>query len=286
MGDVHSDINRAIEKKSFAIYVGAGLSIGAGLPSWATLLSELIDILEERSMLSPVKISEMRSLQKDPSKYLMLAEEIREVIPGHLDRYIKEKFDNKTIKPTLAHELLVKVKSKFVITTNYDTLIEKAYVKSYSEDFPNVKTYKDAANINYNLWNDEYFILKAHGDARNAPNEIILTEQDYRKIIYQQQGYQSILHAIFSTYAVLFIGVSLSDPELLLLLGYIHNIFHGGSPIHYALIAKDGISETEISRWRKDYNIECITYDPHDDHIEITNFLQRIIDENGTLDLK
>ncbi|MBK9567645.1 MAG: SIR2 family protein [Saprospiraceae bacterium] len=85
---------------------------------------------------------------------------------------------------------------------------------------------------------------------------MILTERDYRNIIYNQSGYQSILHAIFSTNSILFLGASLSDPELLLMLGYIHNIFHGGSPMHYALMANDIVTGTEKDRWKKDFNIE------------------------------
>ena len=76
-------------------------------------------------------------------------------------------------------------------------------------------------------------------------------------------------------------GISLNDPELLLLLGYIHNIFHGGSPTHYALVSGDVVSETEVERWRKDYNIEIIKYDPKDNHIEVKTFLEKIIAMTG-----
>lgn len=283
MGNYKTYIKKAIEKNSFGLYVGAGLSMGAGLPSWEKLLSNLIDQIESMGTTSSEKIGELRSLIKDSSKYLMVAEEIREIIPTYLERYVRDVFDSNEHNPTSAHEKLVSVKSKFVITTNYDTLIEKAFVKVHNAHYPKVFSYKDASSVNYNLWNDEYFILKSHGDARNAPSEIVLTEKDYRKIIYQQQGYQSILHAIFSTNTILFVGVSLNDPELLLLLGYIHNIFHGGSPTHYALLSEGSISKTEIHRWRTDYNIECILYDPANNHKQVENILDDIISENGVL---
>jgi len=274
-----ASIQKAIEKNSFGIYVGAGLSVGAGLPSWKQFLDELIDILDKKS-IAPNRIDEMRALSNFPSKYLMLAEEIRDIIPNDLEKLIRDRFEDKTKTPTESHNTLVKVKSKFLITTNYDTLIEKALVKNFANFFPTVYTYKDASSINYSLWNNDHFVLKAHGDAK-TPKEIILTERDYRKIIYNQMGYQSILHAIFSTNSILFVGVSLNDPELSLLLGYIHNIFHGGSPTHYALIANDAITKTEIDRWRKDFNIEIIEYDPHDDHIEIRLLLEKIIELTG-----
>lgn len=285
MNEFYGEISKAINRNSFGIYIGAGLSMGAGLPSWRDLLSNLIDQVEAKDTTPKARIQEMRTLVNDSNKFLMLAEELREIIPSYLERYVRDTFDSNEVQPTKAHELAVNVRSKFVLTTNYDTLIEKAFVRTHNGHYPKVFSYKDASSVNYNLWNDEYFILKAHGDARNSPNEIVLTEKDYRKIIYQQQGYQSILHAIFSTNSILFLGVSLNDPELLLLLGYIHNIFHGGSPMHYALISEGNMSKTEIDRWRKDFNIECVLYNPKNNHEEITKILERIIDENGALKL-
>lgn len=277
------DIKKAINKKSFGLYVGAGLSMGAGLPSWTQLLNELIEGLERKGIVNKNYAEEMRGLSNNPSKYLLLAEEIRDLAQSDLEKLIRDRFEDKTKQPTETHNVLVKLKSKFIITTNYDTLIEKALVKNFDNYFPTVYTYKDASSVNYSLWNNDHFVLKAHGDAK-TPKEIILTEKDYRNIIYNQSGYQSILHAIFSTNSILFVGVSLNDPELLLLLGYIHNIFHGGSPTHYALMPKGTVTNTEVERWRKDFNIQIICYDGKDNHIELKTYLENIIKETGEAD--
>lgn len=276
---VKDDIVKAIKKGSFGIYVGAGISMGSGMPSWESLLNELIDLIEAKGIV-PDKVPEMRQLLKFPNKYLMIAEDIRDLIQKDLEDLIRIKFEDRTKLPNSTHDVIVKLKSKFIITTNYDTLIEKALIKNYDNHFPTVYTYKDSSNINYSLWNGDHFVLKAHGDAK-SPKDIILTEKDYRHIIHNLNGYQSILHAIFSTNSILFVGVSLNDPELLLLLGYIHNIFHGGSPIHYALLPVNSITKTEIDRWRKDFNIECITYNSENNHIELKNYLNELLEETG-----
>jgi hypothetical protein len=273
------EICKAIDKGSFGVYVGAGLSMGAGLPSWPQLLNDLIDIIERKGIAAS-RIDEMRILSSQPAKFLLLAEEIRDLIQNDLEKLIRERFEDKSKQPTETHDSLVKLKTKFIITTNYDTLIEKALVKNYNNFFPTVYTYKDASSINYSLWNNDHFVLKAHGDAK-TPKEIVLTERDYRNIIYNQSGYQSILHAIFSTNSILFIGVSLNDPELLLLLSYIHNIFHGGTPNHYALMSRDAVNQTEIERWRKDYNIQIVSYDPVDNHKEVKNYIDEILSKTG-----
>jgi len=265
-----------LKDKDYGLFIGAGLSVRAGYPSWETLLSELIDKISEETSTPMATIDELRHLAKKPSKYLLVAETIKEILPSDIYRYIKQRFGSNDKDPTSVHKKLFDIKSRFVVTTNYDTLIENAYVKKFNK-MPTVYTYKDASSINYNLYDKVDFILKAHGDSNRAPNEIILTEKDYRNIIYNEKGYQSVLQNIFSSFNIIFIGVSLNDPELNLLLGYIHHIFHGGTPEHYALMAVEKTTKTEIDRWKKDFNINVITYNPEGNHKQIDCFIDELI---------
>jgi SIR2-like domain len=265
----------AYKKGSFGVFVGAGISQGSGLPSWQSLLKELIEDCKKNGTISTKKASELLKISKDTSKYLLIAEELREIMGADMQKYIQKRFDEDTLKPSLTLKAIIKLNYKFIITTNYDTLIERAFVEDGV--VPNDITYKDAATINNNLLNSKSFLLKAHGDARRSWNEIIITEKDYRNIIYREPGYQSVLQVIFSMFNILFLGVSLNDPELKLLLGYIHNVFHGGSPQHFALMDKTKITPTEIERWRKDFQINIIPYDPKDDHKAVHDLVVELL---------
>ncbi|NEM99760.1 SIR2 family protein [Pontibacter burrus] len=218
------------KKGSFGIYIGAGLSRASGLPDWESFLNELIEYACDNNYIVQKKKKELNKLTKDPSNYLLVAEELKEILSSDLPKFIRQKFDSKSLVPSPTLCKVVQLNHKFIVTTNYDTLIEKAYAKVY-HDILNPLTYKSASAINYNILANEPFLLKAHGDAKSAPNEIILTENDYRNIIFKERGYQSVLHVLFSTCNVLFLGASLKDPEMKLLLGYIHNIFHGGGSV-------------------------------------------------------
>jgi hypothetical protein len=264
------------KKNSFGIYIGAGMSRASGLPDWETFINDLIDFAKANNCINDGKRDELKSLNKNPANYLLLAEELKDILASDLPKYIKQKFDDKSLKPTETLCKIVKLKYKFIITTNYDTLIEKAYAKVFA-DIPNPLSYKNASAINYNILTNEPFILKAHGDAKSAANEVILTEKDYRNIIFKEKGYQSVLHVLFSTCNVLFFGASLKDPELKLMLSYIHNIFHGGSPDHFALVNQTDITGTEIDRWRKDFNINIITYDPANNHKQVEDFVDEMM---------
>ncbi|UYZ61185.1 SIR2 family NAD-dependent protein deacylase [Hymenobacter latericus] len=274
---IPKDLIEAIRNNRCGLYIGAGVSEGAGLPGWPKLLEQLIDLAKEVANLSEERAEEFRKLAPNPTRYLMLAQELKDILPSELPEHIKKVFDDKTKQPTATHDAILEIKHKFIVTTNYDTLIEKAYVRK-TGDFPTVLSYKDASTINYNIVSGEPFILKAHGDARSAPQDIVITEKDYRNIIYNQRGYQSVLQLMFSFYNVLFIGTSLNDPELNLLLGFIHNIFHGGSPNHYALISKDNLTNIEVDRWRKDFKVNIIGYDPKNGHEELLHIVQQLKD--------
>jgi hypothetical protein len=270
------NLAKAYKDGSFAIFVGAGLSRPSGLPTWEGLLNELITYSKDNLNLPDQKELELRALSKQPGKYLTVAEELKDIMSTDLQKYIKRRFNDSSLTPSVTLQKVIRLKAKFIITTNYDTLLENAFIL-VNNRLPNQLSYKDAATINDNILSNEPFILKAHGDARSAPNEIIITEMDYRNIIYKEKGYQSVLHVLFSTCNVLFLGASLEDPELKLLLGYIHNIFHGGSPKHFALMDEEGLTSVEIDRWRKDFNIQISTYNPKDNHAAVEHFVDELL---------
>ncbi len=263
------------KRGAFGIFIGSGISQSSDLPSWKTLLNELIELALDSGAVTKEKSEELTLLIEDSTKYLMVAQELADQIPSELRKYIKNRFNDEKSTPSEVLKKIINLDYRFIITTNYDTLIEKAFVANGL--VPNDLTYQDAATINENLVDGSQFILKAHGDARRAPNEIILTELDYRNIIYKEPGYQAVLQSIFSMSNVLFLGVSLDDPELRLILGYIQSIFHGGSPDHYALMSSEGLTETEIARWRKDFHINIIQYDPKDNHSEVEAFIDELV---------
>lgn len=271
--DIPEDLVDSYLKEKCGFFVGSGLSLSAGLPDWKGLLKGLIKRAEENKLLSPDRAKECFRLSEDSSKYLMLAEEMKETLGVEFKSYIEEKFSNEKNDPCEAHDLLVSLnKSKFIITTNYDMLIEKAFAKKqiYSSSYK----YYEAHAIQRKLFKREFFLLKAHGDANTAAESIVLTDKDYRRLLYKEPGYQSAMQAIFTMYSVIFIGCSLSDPELKLLLNYINAAFPEGGIPHYALMTTETVSATERGRWKKDYNIRIIQISSENNYQDINSFLK------------
>jgi hypothetical protein len=255
------------------IFIGAGVSRSAGFPNWKTLLQELINRYKQVNPHDPKRVRDLSNLLKKSTKYLLVAEELKDVLGGDFDKYITERFTDKPPTPSDLHEAIVRLRFRFLITTNYDDLLERAYIREFSAP---LRTYNftESEDVLNSLWTEKPFLLKAHGDVLKPKQGIIITERDYRRILYREPSYRSVLTTLFTTNHVLFLGTSFDDIELNLLLGYVNDAFHGKAPDHYALMSKNGISTTEINRWRKDYNIRIIDYDPKQDHKEVVSFLK------------
>lgn len=270
--DIPSELIKKYSDRKCGFFVGAGLSKAAGFPDWHGLLTGLIDRAENKRLLIHDKAEECRELAKDTSKFLMLAEEMKEVLGAEFKTYLEEIFASDKILPTVTHNLLAILKlNNFIITTNYDLLFERAFADNRNLQIG--YKYYEANAVQRDLFLRSFFLLKAHGDAKTAAEHIILTEKDYRRLLYQQPGYQSVLQVIFTMYSVIFVGCSLQDPELKLLLNYINTAFPEGGTQHYALMSTETTVETERSRWNKDYNMQIIKISPDNDYEDIETFL-------------
>ena len=246
-GDIPTELIENYLDKKCGFFIGAGLSHAAGYPDWKGLLLGLIEKAEADHSLVPERATECRSLAENSNKYLMLAEEMKDILGVELKTFIEDTYAREDIYPCPTHELLVSLRhNNFIITTNYDQLIEKAFVKSGVFQTP--YKYYEAHAIQRQLYRREFFLLKAHGDAQTAAENIVLTDKDYRRLLYQQPGYQSALQSIFTMYSVIFVGCSLQDPELNLLLNYINAAFPRGGIPHYALMTTESTGITERNR--------------------------------------
>jgi hypothetical protein len=271
---IPTELIESYRDRKCGIFVGAGLSVASGLPDWKGLLVGLIQHGKAGHALTTKQVTELSKLAKDPSKFLILAEALKDALGlAVFKTYVEKTYTDPAKSPQPTHDLLVTLKrNRFIITTNYDLLIEKALVNN--KLMPATLKYYEADAIQRQLFLRQFFLLKAHGDAQSGASQIVLTDKDYRKLLYQQPGYQSVLQSIFSMYSVIFIGCSLQDPELRLLLNYINAAFPEGGVPHYALLNTKKIGEMERGRWKKDYNMHIVPISADNNYADIDDFLK------------
>jgi hypothetical protein len=206
---------------------------------------------------------------KDP---LMIAEFARSKLG--FQRYatlLRQIFDRR-LPPSAVHKLIAGTHYRAIITTNYDKLLETAITFERGW-FPTVFTSESVSSLGSVLYEGPFFVYKLHGDVA-AAESIVLTSQDYDRLILRYPHVRSFLQAIFLNYVVLFVGYSLYDPDFQLVLKELRLIFEGYTPTHYALLpdAHEFTAEHLMARM----NIQVIPYDSADGHRGVSEFLQTL----------
>ncbi len=87
-------------------------------------------------------------------------------------------------------------------------------------------------------------------------------------------GYQTLLATMFTTTSIIFVGISLLDPELNLLAQSFASAFQSGGPLHYAVMARKEMTTIEMERWRRDFNIQFIPISKDNGYADVQSFLE------------
>ena len=111
-----------------------------------------------------------------------------------------------------------------VITTNYDGLLESV--------FPEFKVFVGQDDLIFQRTFEVGEIYKIHGSA-DKPESMVLDESDYKKLAETQDYLAAKLLTIFMEYPMVFIGYSLSDPDIQSIL---QSIAHCLGPSHLSLL--------------------------------------------------
>jgi len=224
METITDQLIKKISQNNVVIFVGAGLSVKAGLPNWTALVENVLDGISAKESKSQKFKEALNDELFSPLEVLNKISKYREDVIEILDKQIR-KFDN--CNPTQIHQKLGMI-SKHIITTNYDELLEKALPEFEKIVYTN--EYKVAHLSQYLS-----YIYKIHGDI-HEPNKCIFFPSEYESL-YSADEKASVfeLKKIISDKSILFIGFSLNDPYINYILDYISNLYSGFNPEHYII---------------------------------------------------
>lgn len=180
VSDIPEALVECIASGNAAVFVGAGLSQGAGLPGWPALLIGMLEPLEQRDGPQGDRDDLLAAIDK--GDMLVVAEELRERLDSNeFRRFVKDRILGPAPKPTPVHRLLVGIPFGVQITTNYDGLLEGAYALEHEGATLHTFTHKDVPELAAASREGEY-LLKLHGDI-NRIDSIVLGSSDYRAIM-------------------------------------------------------------------------------------------------------
>lgn len=189
-----SVIQEAKESGNLAIFVGAGFSVSENnkkYKSWSGVTKKLIKELNCNKNLDNLKIAELYKLQFGKAK---LKQAVLQSFPKTPD-----------VAGTL-HKELVNLNPHYIITTNWDKLIDDAIEKTTNIYDIIVNDNELVKSVN----NSKY--IKMHGDFEH--DNFVYAESDYLNYSVNFPLIENFLKSIFSTHVIVLLGYSFNDVDL------------------------------------------------------------------------
>lgn len=240
---------------SLVLFLGAGVSQGAGVPTWGQLLDDLAREAEmksdERRALHTLDIRDqariVRSRLEGRAQPHQRANALGKAVARHTD----------ALRYSLTHSLLACLPVSEVVTTNYDRLFEMASdTVGYDT---RVLPYQRAPRKG--RW-----LLKLHGSI-DHPEDIVLTREDYLRYDDRRGALAGIVQALLITRHMLFVGFSLTDDNFHRIVDDVRKASRGSdeqgsvnSPFGTALLLHQNALLEEL--WRDELNHVAMTTSP------------------------
>lgn len=197
---------KAIQEGNAGLFIGAGISQGAGFVDWKGLLKPLakeisLNIDKENDLLEVAQFYKNKMCGR-----------------GEINQEIINNFSKDTIL-TENIEILTRLPIYTYWTTNYDKLLEEGFklnnrkidVKVEQEQLARTVPKRDA------------ILYKMHGDVE-YPNRAVLTKDDYETYAEKRPLFRSALKGDLIAKTFLFIGFSFEDPNVNYILSQIHSL--------------------------------------------------------------
>jgi hypothetical protein len=189
------DLATHVRNDELVLFLGAGVSAGSGVPGWQDLLEQIgthagLDAREFERIKSLDLRDQAALLERRLAK---IGERLNDLVAKHTSA---ERF-------SLAHGLLASLQVREVVTTNYDTLFEKAV----GDQDGGLAVLPGQTVAQGQRW-----LLKLHGSNEDAAN-LVLTREQYLELAKRRGALLGLLQAMLLTRKMLFVGYSLSDED-------------------------------------------------------------------------
>ncbi|WP_447043983.1 SIR2 family protein [Vreelandella sp. H-I2] len=263
------DFSRAVSDDAAAVFVGAGVSMGAGYPSWKELLQEIGDELE----VNTNDVYDLAALAQWSVSNSVGRTRINTVIRDHID------IDHPI--PDVLHSL-ARLPIRNIWTTNYDKLIER----SYSEINRPVDAISTTDQLALRPKPGAVRLFKMHGSIDNI-EQVVISTDDYELYKLKRGAFLPLLHAHMSSFSMLFMGLSFTDPNIKHVLSLIRENFADSPPEHFAIVRPPQKNDYEYENefnarltqhkyWAKDLKRYGLLVVEIDDYSEIDGIMYQI----------
>jgi hypothetical protein len=248
-----------IAANQWVLFLGSGVAAsclnaaGASPPAWADLLRQLCQLIRD---------NDLRAVGEgliSAGRYLYAADHIRFVLDNenNLNTYLTTLRlavagpAHDPYRPSSLYDVLLSLDPSVVFTTNYDKLFETASANAYS-------THQfDSATLGSHVRRGDAVLVKLHGST-DSIDEVVLTRTDYSRVIDHGRRVLDIFRALCLTSTILFVGYSLDDPDIQLVLQATGR--QSLDPEAHFMLAPEPDSPSLMQVFRENYGVTVLPY--------------------------
>ena len=227
-----------LQKQRLVAFVGSGISVDSGLPTWDKFLDNFISFCSEIRTTYGSKLKIIDELlprnlianasnerDKRPTHVAMVLKEallalpkddkhgsVRSNIERDFRRWFARQFDSR--EPNKKHHQLVGTSYPFILASNYDLLLEEA-AKSLAAPYGTYSLF-DKERVAAAIHQNEPAIIHIHGTYDEVYfDRVVFTAKDYIEVVKKKfPGSEFLLQTLFLRYSTVFFGYGASDPHL------------------------------------------------------------------------
>lgn len=274
MIDWPPDLVRDIAARRSVLFLGAGVSRnaenaqGVHPREWTHYLRHLASLVSDA-----VQRAEVEQCVTD-ADLLTACELCRKYLspPVFKTEMLKE-FSSNGYRPAKIHDDLSLVDSRLVMTTNFDKLYENR-ANQLQDNTVLVKNYydKDVADV---FRRQDRVVLKVHGTI-DAPDQTIFTRSQYAIARRDYGHFYQLLRGLFVTHTFVFLGASMRDPDMQLLLEDHAYRFEGARP-HYIVMPQNSARMGTLKVLEETMNLQALLYDPAHNHQALASSVAALV---------
>ena len=275
-------LRQVLAQEDTILFIGSGISMWSGLPSWTGVIEELALFIE----VSGGNADLVRAEAQKGDLLQAASYGFDKLTKQQIGEFIQATCGYGEAKPHEIHRKIISLGPRCFVTTNYDNLIEQSLHtwqpnRFYRAPVTNRHLIETAQIVHASAID---FIFKPHGDAGDSES-IILTREQYRQLLPQgeRQAALESLKMLLASRPVVYFGFSLRDPDFIYVRDILANTYKGGTRDHYAIMAD--VSEAECDYWRRNYGIHLVCYtttelpDATRDHTALLTLLDTLLEK-------
>ena len=252
--DVPDDLLFAQEEGRVVFFVGSGISVPAGLPSFKGLVDRIYKNLRKRS-------SSLEQIEIENGRFDRALHLLEDRIPDGKTRVRMEvhkilERPSQSDRETLHRSLLILASDQQgrirIVTTNFDRLFES------SSSIRNTPIYSapNLPSANPRHWNGIVYLhgILPNGDELEGLESLVLTSSDFGRAYLADGWATRFLVELFKNYVVCFVGYSIGDSMLIYWMDALATNPHSGQiqSTAYAFVSvdEDRCIPDETKKWR------------------------------------